>query len=705
MSTTSGEVDPMRHYLLWEERLKTVCNAQRETVHKILELKRGNKVLDQTEQAGLQRLVRQGLLLNADLKQCNREIQYAADEQEKSLQPYRSKVDDRNLELHNHLYEALQFRKAITGCRNFRSRDPEVNPIPEAEYFALRPEETALAASNPHQLMLNRLHYELTQRRTLETQVNALRHERETVNKSKDVTQKFLDELKGHLKGIKESTKPLQDFMHVPVRARNKQHERASALPVPLYVLYNKWTAFAATFPEERVVVDIHGHAREAALFSRERREQVQAYQRAQAKQAQTTGDGEEEGEEMDDAPRSKKRRVDSAPKVKQMNHYELHPLTVVVSFPVGDGADGTGMFDLRFHFMPLVRQIAVDLAPSKPPKEKESSKGSKQAAPATATPAGAFNWVDGVRALCNLFPGDAGKIVPNPINLFLPPHTGQTSSRFPFKWAQWCGGLDFDFPIPHNGQDNGDLFSSAAEVAICRQRETMRAVFRKIKHRLESRIVFFKQVEWLRKREFGGIKLLDEPPFKWQSLDPIRLASFEEAIPPEAGGVVVLEQWPKQYNAILETRGKDAQRFEVTFTVQGDYPNTPSLVSIVGVPNPKRKQPAAALPGPLKSLADPEAVEFVGKQEMRTTSNALRNIEFEVNANMAAHCADLTDGWLLTRQVLLTMRCLDIMLHAETDKTERLCIRSHRGRDRSLPFLWNQTLQMFEHSSINSDA
>jgi THO complex subunit 5 len=98
-----------------------------------------------------------------------------------------------------------------------------------------------LAATNgdAHAEMLARLAHELADRKRLRARVAELQAECAAQSDANAKVETFLDGLKGKLAGLADTSRPLQQFMHLPNAARSDS-ERATtaALPTPLYVLF-----------------------------------------------------------------------------------------------------------------------------------------------------------------------------------------------------------------------------------------------------------------------------------------------------------------------------------------------------------------------------------------------------------------------------------------------------------------------------------
>lgn len=75
-------------------------------------------------------------------------------------------VDLTTLQLHNLMYEKNHYVKAIKACKDFKTKYPDIELVPEEEFFRDAPEDIkspVLSTDSAHNLMLKRLNYELSQ--------------------------------------------------------------------------------------------------------------------------------------------------------------------------------------------------------------------------------------------------------------------------------------------------------------------------------------------------------------------------------------------------------------------------------------------------------------------------------------------------------------------------------------------------------------
>lgn len=75
-------------------------------------------------------------------------------------------VDFTTLQLHNLMYEKSHYVKAIKACKDFKSKYPDIDLVPEEDFFRDAPQDiqdSVLSNDAAHNLMLRRLNFELFQ--------------------------------------------------------------------------------------------------------------------------------------------------------------------------------------------------------------------------------------------------------------------------------------------------------------------------------------------------------------------------------------------------------------------------------------------------------------------------------------------------------------------------------------------------------------
>lgn len=83
----------------------------------------------------LKTLLLQASPLFLDLKSSNRESQIEVEAKKLEAQKEKQKIDQLNLSLANLIYQRNHLLKEIKRCKDFQSREKEVDLVPEEEFF------------------------------------------------------------------------------------------------------------------------------------------------------------------------------------------------------------------------------------------------------------------------------------------------------------------------------------------------------------------------------------------------------------------------------------------------------------------------------------------------------------------------------------------------------------------------------------------
>lgn len=98
--------------------------------------------------------------------QANRSILIEEDRAKAETERAKAPVDFTTLQLHNLMYEKSHYLTAIKACKDFKSKYPDIELVPEEQFFRDAPEDiksSVISNDNAHNLMLKRLNYELFQ--------------------------------------------------------------------------------------------------------------------------------------------------------------------------------------------------------------------------------------------------------------------------------------------------------------------------------------------------------------------------------------------------------------------------------------------------------------------------------------------------------------------------------------------------------------
>ncbi|PKA65642.1 hypothetical protein AXF42_Ash013056 [Apostasia shenzhenica] len=473
--------------------LEETRTAMEEIAAKILFLKKEGK-----SKSELRELVTQMSLLFINLRQINRNILIEEDRIKAETESAKAPVDFTTLQLHNLMYEKNHYLKAIKACRDFRSKHPDIELVPEEEYFQSAPDdikEKVLATDAEHDLMLKRLNFELFQRKELcKLHAKLEEHKRSLVDTIAN-RKKFLSSLPSHLKSLKKASLPLQQQLGILHTKKLKQHHAAELLPPPLFIVYSQLLAQKDAF-EEKIEMEITGSVKDA-----------QAYARQQITKENGVGAYAENNRLEDDAPDEEEdvQRRRKRPKKNllkdigaQEGIYQSHPLKVIVH--IFDDEDPQAkplkLISLRFEYLVKLNIVCVGVDDAEQAPDEN--------------------------ILCNLFPNDTGKELPHQTaKLYVGDAIAfgdKTGSR-PYMWAQHLAGIDFLPEVPPqqacNEVLNGEEVRGAnvsSGLALYRQQNRVLTVLQMIRSRKKAQMALVEQLNSLVKLKWPSLEYENVP-------------------------------------------------------------------------------------------------------------------------------------------------------------------------------------------------
>jgi len=370
-------------------------------------------------------LLEQGMIEFLELKSANISAHKETERKKVETQGKKQQVDVTNLELSNLNYEKNHFVKQIRNCRDLELTYEKIDLVPEEEFKKTAPENLrVLYKPDKHQMMLNRLTFELEERKRLSAELDDLKTKKKAIIDANEAKTNFMSSLLSKLKGLEEATVPIQKHLGVNTTRTAAEYTNANHLPSPLYALYLQAVAFRDALKETTVSVHIDGDVDAAiALLKVEREVEEDAKE-----------------EEEDDTSRRKSTKDQNS---KEKSFKDTHPLSMRVKVS-STGGEKKSTIVLRFMFMTQLNVLTV---------ESTWAHDSSSAA----------------KLLVNLFPDDPGTCSPNPDNAQLLPSQSLVWDKKlpgqPFKWVQWLGGLGAIIK-PQEGQFRCAMARVAARIA-----------------------------------------------------------------------------------------------------------------------------------------------------------------------------------------------------------------------------------------------
>ena len=391
-----------------------------------------------------------GELVLLGIKGASRGVHQHIEETKSKSDAEKANFDANSLQLHNLLYEKHHYQREIARCADFRSKHEDVGLVDRGTFEAEAPAELRRAGpEEAHQLMVDRLEFELLERQRLAREQGVLVARKAELSSTVKSKAGFLRELPAHLAAMRASSAPLQQALVAPVSVARQQHEAARSLPAPLYVVFAQLEAFRDT-AAPTASVEISGHVADAEAWYKVRKEAGSGSVGGSPRPARdATAEAVEEGADDKDGEgrRSSKRlKPDdgnaehagsgaegedgvegdddgsgSSEDVALAPMPDVFPLVVSALVP---GCKGGGSLRVSFSYAPSIAAVLVDA-------EHVSVGGIKDVE------------IRGARLLSTLFEGDGGLAVPQQAGANSPAGRWDPSRRSrPYRWAQFLAGL-----------------------------------------------------------------------------------------------------------------------------------------------------------------------------------------------------------------------------------------------------------------------
>ncbi|PFH52740.1 hypothetical protein AMATHDRAFT_1791 [Amanita thiersii Skay4041] len=188
-------------------------------IEKLRELVSKNYVQEDTSAMHIR-----AMALIGQLKSLNRAANLATRIQKDATAAARHEMDQSHLELQNLLYEKRHLEREIEKCRQFASIYQDVPLYTLEQFKSLAPEEarTDDVLSDEHQLMLNRLSFELAERQRLDQKRKELIQQKEELLKESKVKLVTMDNVKSQIDMLMKTASDIQkkvDELVLPLTA------------------------------------------------------------------------------------------------------------------------------------------------------------------------------------------------------------------------------------------------------------------------------------------------------------------------------------------------------------------------------------------------------------------------------------------------------------------------------------------------------
>ncbi|KAI3513107.1 hypothetical protein L1887_20433 [Cichorium endivia] len=449
----------------------------------------------------LPELVTQMLLNFVNLRKANRSILLEEDLVKSETEHAKAPVDFTTLQLHNLMYEKNHYVKAIKACKDFKSKYPNIELVPEEEFFKNAPEDiknSVQSNDTAHDLMLKRLNFELFQRKELAKLHEKMEEQKKILQDTIANRKKFLSSLPSHLKSLKKASLPVQNQLGILHTKKLKQHQSAELLPPPLYVIYSQLLAHKEAFGES-IDLEIIGSMKDAQTFARQQANKDNGV----TPNIETSKLEDDVLDEEDDGQRRRKRpkKIQVKDSLDPARIYQTHPLKLTLQIHDDEASDpkSTKLIVLKFEYLLKLNVVCVGI--------EGSNEGPDS------------------NILCNLFPNDPGLELPHQSAKLWsgdgPIFDERRSSR-PYKWAQHLAGIDFlpevsPLLTPGGESINSETTKQTAFISglsVYRQQNRVQTVVQRIRARKKAQLALAEQIDSLTKLKWPGLTCKTVPWF-----------------------------------------------------------------------------------------------------------------------------------------------------------------------------------------------
>ncbi|XP_038053852.1 THO complex subunit 5 homolog [Patiria miniata] len=582
------------------------------------------------------------------LKKLNRLSHFRCKAARETTMAGKQRVDSLHLQLQNLLYEVMHLQKEIKKCREFKSKDEDIELVDVDTFYREAPSEIATPHStkkDPHKQRLARLDWELEQRKRLAEKLKDCQSNTDILAREINTKEEYLDSLQPQLATILQATIPVQEYLSMPIHEIRAQHQTAKLLPRPLYILYVQASAYQEA-RDSSMSLKIEGD--KDAVIS--------------AGSASPVIEEESDSDNEESLTQSKRRRKTVGNKLEEKRQKLLakHPLQVIMTLKFRDGS----VLTLTFSYLTSLHIVSVGV----------DLKLSSAAKTTTVT----SDLLSPDRLLSCLHPGDTGLVSPNASNAYQFSKLGMDSmssyigkTGHPYRWAQWLAGLDF---LPED--------SEATKATTAISTSHMESTLKALRSRTRARLALTKQLTSL---ERNTVPVPAQSVGLFPAKIAARLTSWATITKEDFQALLFMQRSPalelaEDYQHFyLATCSRGSAILKAAVLLSVDYPRCPPHIVI--------------------------GVTLTGEHN-HSNDNDIRDLESELNLHYDELVTEKSHDYLLSNQLQRLLMCFDVYVETRGEgegaegptefAREKMFIRLTRGRGRSKPYKYNAQYRYF---------
>ncbi|KAJ3051551.1 hypothetical protein HK097_007431 [Rhizophlyctis rosea] len=333
--------------------------------------------------------LREVSLLFAELEELNRRTVNHTRDVKSSTSEAKQEMDRLNLRLQNSNYERLYLQREIAKCEDLETTYQDIKLVSKEQFLRNAPEEL-ISATDEHQLMLNQLKYEMSERIALEQKEKILLARKEKLLQENKKKKEDMDAMEKELETFIMGSMPLQKRMHISITQDRKDAEITALLPSLLFALHRAVLQCSRAH-ENVIAVEIVGDKSQAAAWlDSERKKAAEAARtQASAPSSNTQPAGSSQPTDMDvDADPSEHQNRTTRATGSDKTRYDKHPMSVVVTIR---HTDAKPLAKITFFYLPALNVVTTTVElPQK------------------------FSHIQSAALLAGLYPNDNGLQAPN---------------------------------------------------------------------------------------------------------------------------------------------------------------------------------------------------------------------------------------------------------------------------------------------------
>ncbi len=186
-------------------------------------------------------ILNDGMLNLSDITHYNTEIQKEIEVRKEITNKKKERVEDKNLNFQNYLYQKEHIVTQINACMNYPTTQMDKIELPNIE-------EVKEIIMKDDINKIDILNYELQVRKELNETVKKINEEKEDNLLKLKEKEKFSKELPNYLTSLENATLKAQKYLNLNITEYNTYLSLASKLPPPLYVIYNSLLCLSNEF-------------------------------------------------------------------------------------------------------------------------------------------------------------------------------------------------------------------------------------------------------------------------------------------------------------------------------------------------------------------------------------------------------------------------------------------------------------------------